>query len=59
MKKVIKKMVSALLCIILTVGMLAGCGKSDSNAPDEGAKSEGAVLDVWKIIPVIISKIII
>ncbi len=47
MKKVIKKMVSALLCIILTVGMLAGCGKSDSNAPDEGAKSEGAVLDVW------------
>lgn len=47
MKKVMKKMVSALLCTVMLVGIFTGCGKSDSKETGGGGKSEGETLDVW------------
>lgn len=48
MKKVIKKMVSVLLCTTMVAVMFTGCGKSGGESSDGGSKSEGGeTLDVW------------
>lgn len=47
MRKISKKMISAVLCLAMTGSMLAGCGQNSGPGSEEKSESGAKSLDVW------------